>query len=61
MSTKVYTAYKVRPHISKNQRRFWLWLRKTMERGEKEVKDKLVEVYKDFMTGVDRTREVAQT
>lgn len=53
MSTKVYTAYRVKPRVAKNPRLLWEWIRDTTLKGEAGVKQILRDMYTDFMGGVD--------
>lgn len=57
MSTKVYVAYKIRPHITKNHVKFWKWVRDTIARGEKEVQAVLRTVYAEMLTNVQTDSE----
>lgn len=52
MSTKVYVAYKVRPHIAKDPSQFWGWVRGTIARGEKEVQKVIRALYAELAAKV---------
>ena len=51
MSVKIYTAYKIRPHVVRNQTLFWKWVRETIQRGEKGLQKVLLGLYKSMMDG----------
>ncbi len=45
MSTKVYVAYKLKPHVTKSHVGFWAWARETQARAEQEVRLVIRQVY----------------
>jgi hypothetical protein len=53
MSTKVWTAYRLKPSVAKSPAKFWQWVRDTNERGEKEVIKVLRDCYSNIVKSID--------
>lgn len=53
MSTKIYTAFKVKRKVSNNTITFWKFIRKIRKRGVKEVQSVLRKLYLDYASEIE--------
>jgi hypothetical protein len=58
LSTKVYTAYRIKPYVTKSHANFWQWVRDTMDRGEAKVKAVIRTVYASMMDNLPNNVEM---
>jgi hypothetical protein len=55
VSTKVYVAYKIRPEVARDQKRFWAWVRRVHRKGEENIRGVLRTMYE--VHGRDEVRK----